>query len=386
VSIKVLGLVQQAGESRRRAIGMSVAFAVGMMTVFLTLAVLAILFGLGWGEQFQSQAFLVVMIAIVFAFSLSLFGIFEMGMPPVGALATHAAREGLGHAFLKGILATLLATPCSGPFLGSTLAWTLTQPPLTVLLIFMTLGCGMSAPYVVLSAHPALLKRLPRPGEWMETFKHAMGFLLLATVVYLMVSLNQQFLLLTIVLLFCVALGGWIWGRFSLRAATARGRLLVLAAALLVIIGGAYLSFHTLRGMLSTADVEKSGALTWEPFDPVRVLQYQLEGRSILLDFTADWCPNCKFNEIRVYNSPAIRRQLCQKQVVTMKADLTREGPSSEMLRRLMKQLGARSIPFLAVFPGNQPWTPYTLHDLVDARAVSNILRALPERSKSGDG
>ncbi len=140
MSIKVLSLVQQAGESRRRALAMGVAFAAGMMAVFLALALVAILFGLGWGEQFQSQTFLIAMIAIVFAFALSLFGVYEFRVPRVGALATHATREGLGSAFLKGMLASLLATPCSGPFLGSTLAWTLTQPPVIVLLIFAHAG------------------------------------------------------------------------------------------------------------------------------------------------------------------------------------------------------------------------------------------------------
>jgi len=381
ISIKVLSLVQQAGESRRRALGMGVAFAAGMMVVFLALAVTAILFGLGWGEQFQSQAFLVAMIAVVFAFALSLFGVYEFSVPhPVGALAVHAHhREGYGSAFLKGMLATLLATPCSGPFLGSTLAWTLTQPPVTVLLIFGMLGLGMALPYVILSAHPAFLKHLPKPGPWMETFKHSMGFLLLATVVYLMVSLNQQHLLFTIMFLFCVAVGGWIWGRFSMRSVTAFGRSVVLTIAIVVVIAGAYLSFRTLPGMLPAPGTEKSAALTWEEFDPGRLQQYHNEGRSVFLDFTADWCANCKFNEMRVYSSAAIRQQLRQKNVVVMKADLTREGPSAEIIRRLMKQLGARSIPFLAVFPGNQPRAPYTLHDLVDAHAVSNILHALPD-------
>ncbi len=237
----------------------------------------------------------------------------------------------------------------------------------------------MAVPYVVLSAHPAFLKRLPKPGPWMETFKHAMGFVLLATVVYLMVSLNPRHLLLTVVFLFCVAVGGWIWGHFSLHAVSTRGRLAVLATVLLVVVGGAYLSFHTLRASLYTVGAAHGGTITWEQFDPARLQQYQREGRSVFLDFTADWCANCKFNEIRVYNSAPIRRQLLQKQVVVMRADLTREGPTTEIERRLMKQLGARSIPFLAVFPGNQPYAPYTLHDLVDANAVSNVLRALPD-------
>ena len=381
VSIKVLSFVQQAGESRRRVLGLGLVFAAGMITVFLALAAAAILFGLGWGQQFQSQAFLIVMIALVFAFALSLFGVYEFGVPrAVNALAASAAREGFGSAFLKGMLATVLATPCSGPFLGSTLAWTLTQPAGTVLVIFGMLGLGMAVPYVVLTAHPALLSRLPKPGAWMENFKHIMGFLLVATVVYLMISLDQQLLLFTIMLLVVVALGGWIWGRFAGQVRSTRGRLLVLAAALLVVGAGAYLSFHTVRGILHPPAAAATASLAWEPFDAARLNRYHEEGRSVMLDFTADWCANCTFNELRVYNSAAVRQLLTDKHVVVMKADLTSEGPTTGTIRQLMAQLGARSIPFLAIFPGDEPLKPYTLYDLVDINTVSDLLNKLPEK------
>jgi len=378
VSIKVLSFVQQAGESRRRVLTMGLVFAAGMLTVFLALAVAAILFGLGWGQQFQSQAFLIVLIALVFAFALSLFGVYELGVPTaVGTLAATTSRKGLGSIYLKGGLATLLATPCSGPLLGSTLAWTLTQPPIIVLLMFGMLGLGMASPYVVLTAHPALLTRLPKPGAWMETFQQIMGFLLIGTVVYLMISLDHQLLLLTVILLTFVACGAWVWGRFSHYPRFAVGRTMVLASALLIVGIGAYLSFHTLRVVLQPASGTAVTALTWEPFDPIKLHHYQQEGRSVMLDFSADWCANCTFNEVRVYNSAAVRQLLREKNVVVMKADLTREGPKTKTIRRLMNQLGARSIPFLAVFPGNQPFKPYTLYDLVGREQLRKVLQEL---------
>jgi len=380
VSIKVLSFVRQAGESRRRVLGLGLVFAAGMMTVFLALAAAAIVFGLGWGQQFQSQTFLIIMIALVFAFALSLFGVYEFGVPrAVNALASGSTREGFGAAYLKGALATVLATPCSGPFLGSTLAWTLTQPPAIVVLIFGMLGLGMAVPYVVLTAQPGLLKRLPKPGAWMETFKHIMGFFLVGTAVYLMVSLDERLLLFTMLLLVFVALGGWLWGRFSVQIASAAGRLAVLAAALLIVAAGAYLSFGTLRGMLHPPAVSSGALFAWEPFDPDRLARYHREGRGVMLDFTADWCANCTFNEVRVYNSPAMRKLLKEKNIVAMKADLTREGPETATIRRLMAQLGARSIPFLAVFPGDRPMEPYTLYDLVDKKTVSNLLKKMPD-------
>jgi len=380
VSIKVLSFVQQAGESRQRVLAMGLVFAAGMLTVFLALAGAAIVFGLSWGQQFQSQVFLIVMIALVFALALSLFGVYEFGVPAaVGTLAANSPREGFGGVYLKGMLATLLATPCSGPLLGSTLAWTLIQPPLIVLLIFAMLGLGMAVPYVVLTAQPALLARLPKPGPWMDTFQQLMGFLLIATVVYLMISLDQHWLIFTVMLLVFVALGAWIWGRFAWRMRSALGRLLVPASALLIVGSGAYLSFHTLPGVLHPP-TGTTAALTWEPFNPVKLQQYQRDGRSVMLDFTADWCANCTFNEVRVYNSATVRQLLQEKHVVVMKADLTREGPATGTIRQLMTHLGARSIPFLAVFPGDQPTKPYTLYDLVDQERVRHLLTALPNK------
>lgn len=379
MSIKVLSLVQHAGESRRRTVGMGMAFAAGMLLVFLLLASAAIAFGLGWGEQFQRPTFLIAMIAVVFAFALSLLGVYEFGVPrAVGALATQAPCEGYAGAFFMGVLATLLATPCSGPLLGSTLAWTLAQPPATIVTIFAMLGAGMALPYVLLTIHPALLTFLPRPGAWMETFKQVMGFLLLGTVVYLMMSLDPRRLLPTVAFLLIIGVGGWLWGRYSPRMDTAGSRLAMLALVLAVLVAGGWLSFTAVRGLTPTAAAE-GGTTAWEPFDEARLLQFHREGRSVMLDFTAKWCANCQFNEARVYNSPEVRRLLRDRHVVAMQADLTTEGPETAAMRRLMAQLGARSIPFLAIFPGDHPEAPYTLYDLVKASAVRDILRALPD-------
>ncbi len=380
VSIKVLSFVQQAGESRRRVLALGTAFAIGMMAVFMALALLAILFGLGWGEQFQSQTFMIVMIGVVFAFALSLLGVFELGVPGgAGTLAGAAAREGIGDAFLKGILATVLATPCSGPFLGSTLTWTLGQPPMTVLMVFGMLGLGMALPYVILTANPALLKLLPKPGAWMETFKHVMGFLLLATAVYLMISLDQKLLLFTVAFLLFVAMACGIWGRFSPRAPTRGGRRIVLALSAAVLVLGAHLSFVGFRGMFDDSSSNETRELTWERFNSAQLSEYHKEKRNVLVEFMADWCANCKFNEIRVFRSSEIRRLMKEKNVILMKADLTREGPRTDMLRRFMNHLGARSVPFLAVFPGDQPMRPYTRYDLVGKNDMRDILNGLPD-------
>ena len=385
VSIKVLSFVQQAGESRARVFSLGLAFAAGILLVFLVLAALAVWAGTSWGEQFQSETFLIVMIAIVFAFSLSMFDVFELGVPaPIGALASGPPREGLGDAFFKGIMATVLATPCSGPFLGSTLAWALAQPKATIFLIFVMIGLGMALPYVVLTANPAFLKLVPRPGAWMQTFKQVMGFVLLATVVYLMASVRQDLLLYTAAFLVFVALGCWIWGRWASFDQSRLARLGTLAATLATIGLGASFSFRTLRAFYE-GEPGGAGRTSWVDFDPERFARLQAEGHNVFVDFTADWCPNCKYNEKFVFETREVAAAIASSGTICMKADITDDTAYTRMLVRLRNQLGARSIPFLAVFPGDEPERPILKFDVVSRASMLALFDGLP-RTPAGAG
>jgi suppressor for copper-sensitivity B len=377
VSIKILSFVQQAGESRTRILALGSAFGAGMLVVFWMLAATAIYFGMNWGDQFQSQAFMVILIAVIFAFALSLLGVFELGVPKsIGKLSGGINREGIGDAFFKGMLATVMATPCSGPFLGSTLAWTLSQPSMTIFMIFTMLGLGMALPYVILTASPKLLKLVPKPGEWMVTFKEIMGFVLLITTVYLMISLRQELLLFANAFLVFVGVGCWFWGRFANMRQSRAKHFLILTISASIIIIGAYLSFGTFRGAYT-----KSGNnhIEWEEFSPERFQALQDEGRNIFVDFSATWCPNCKYNEKVIFESEEITKLIKSKNVVSMIADMTHEGPKTEMLKRLRKKLGGHSIPFLAVFPADAPMKPFVRSDIVSKKTMKEIFNACPD-------
>jgi len=381
ISIKVLSFVQQAGESRGRMVALGSTFGAGMLAVFWALAVAAIALDMNWGEQFQSAAFMVVMISVVFAFALSLLGVFTLGVPrSVSALAAGPEREGLGDAFFKGILATLLATPCSGPFLGSTLAWTLSQTPLTIFGIFTMLALGMALPYVILTAFPKLLSFLPKPGPWMETFKHSMGFVLLVTVIYLMISLRQDLLLFTNAFLMFVAVGCWYWGRFATLKQTQIKRWVTLGVAAAIVAIGAQLSFGTFKGAFAPPKPGEAH-IAWEEFDPEAFKEHLDAGRTVFIDFHASWCPNCIANERFVFETEEVRSLIEAKGVVAMQADMTHAGPRTDMLARLRSKLGGRSIPFLAVFPGDRPGEPFIRPDIVSVKTMREIFEACPSPS-----
>ncbi len=374
ISIKILSFVQQAGEDRARIFKLGLAFAAGILVIFLVLAGIAIFAGMSWGEQFQSTGFLVVMIGIVFGLALSLFGLYELGVPrAVGSMASGPAREGMPDAFFKGMLATVLATPCSGPFLGSTLTWTLSQTSTVIFLVFLFLGLGMAFPYVVLTANPKFLKFLPKPGPWMDTFKQAMGFVLLLTVIYLMTIVPQNELLYTAAFLVFVALGCWWWGRFANLGQSRAKRTSVLVFSLLLVIGGYRLSFHEFKGLFEVGEEQH-----WVAFDHALFQRSLDEGRNVMVDFTADWCPNCKFNEATVFESEAVQKLINEKGVLMLKADLTSAGPYTSMMERLRDQLGARSIPFVAFFPGDDPLRPHTRLDIVTVKDISGIIESMP--------
>jgi thiol:disulfide interchange protein len=377
ISIKVLSFVQQAGEDRRRVFALGLAFAAGILVVFWGLAGLAIGAQLSWGEQFQSTGFLIAMIALVFAFALSLFGVYELGVPSeVGALAS-SRREGLGGAFFKGALATVLATPCSGPFLGSTLAWTAAQTASVTLLVFTALGLGMALPYVVLTAQPKLLRALPRPGAWMDTFKHACGFVLLATVIFLMRSLRQDHLLATVALLVFVACGCWWWGRFATFGQSTLRRLAALGIALGIVAGGARWSLVEFQEILHPP--AREDGLAWRDFDQAEFDGLIASGRSVFVDWTADWCVNCKVNEAFVFESAEVRAELERKHVVAMKADITHDNERSRALEQFARNLGSHAVPFFAIFPGDDPHRPLTHHDTVTQSRMLEMLAQCPE-------
>lgn len=377
VGLKLLSFIQQADSDRKQILLMNLAYTGGLLTVMFVLATLAVFAGLGWGEQFSSATFTVTLSAVVFAFGLSFLGVWELPLPSiVGDASGKANQEGYAGAFSKGILSTLLATPCSGPFLGAALAWAVTQPTYLTYAVFGCVGVGMASPYLIVGMFPSLTRWLPKPGAWMIWFKQIMGFVMLGTVVYLMSFMPIPSVVPTVLLLLGIGVALWFAGHTPVYASfDVQFRTWGLAAAM--ILGTVSLSFGWLDGIMqqrferaaqrwtarhpsltvAQAKQPNQHGIVWEDYSAAKLEELIRSGKPVFVDFTADWCLTCKSNEAAAIDTPEVAAALAAGQVVALRADKTAPNPEVD---RLLRQLGnaAASIPYYAFFSADSPGRP----------------------------
>jgi thiol:disulfide interchange protein len=360
ISLKIFGFVQQAGQSRQKIFRSGIAFTIGIFAWFIALAVLLIaLKGAGrdvtWGGfQFTNPYFVLALSVIVLVFALNLFGVFEVSLPQSAtrSLLSTSERKDLLGSFFQGVFATVLATPCTAPFLGTALGFAFTQSAAIILAMFIAIAAGMSAPYLLLSAQPAWLRFLPRPGPWMLHVKQFMGFLLLATLLFLLYVVGAQRGLEGAIWASCfmlvISVACWMKGAFVVPTASAVKRIVVLVLMLLLVIGsGVYFigdKFQSAK--IASADSQIRG--DWQPFTPER-LQTELEqGRTVFVDFTAAWCLTCKFNEASVLEARDVREAFQRHGIVKLKADWTNGDP---VITKLLQQFGRPGVPLYVLYP-----------------------------------
>ncbi|HZZ29422.1 MAG TPA: cytochrome c biogenesis protein CcdA [Pirellulales bacterium] len=371
IGLKLLTFVEQSHQHRSRVFMLNVWYTLGLLTVFMVLATLACGFKLSWGQQFSSTAFNIVMSCVVFVMALSFLGVWEIPIPGFvgsGKAAEAATHEGAAGAFAKGVVSTILATPCSGPLLGPVFGFTLRQPPGVIYAIFASIGLGMAAPYLVIGGFPRLIRFLPRPGAWMDTFKHIMGFVLLGTVVFLFTFLDRDYVVPTFGLLVALWAACWWIGRVPLTAEL--GPKLKSWAQGAITAG--VLGYAAFAVLLPHAPV-----LPWQPFSVESLGKYRGEGKTVLVDFTADWCLTCKLNLKTAIDTQDVLKVIQANNVVPLLADWTHE---SQEIKDTLAALNWNSIPVLAIFPADQPEKPIVLHDLI---TQSQLLEALKQAGPS---
>ncbi len=338
----------------------NIFFSLGILSYFLLLGVVFGLADLAWGQLFQQAGAMMILMALVFVLGLSLFGVFDL---PVLDLKTgiDTSKSPRLQALFTGLLATLLATPCSGPFLGGVLGWTLNRPPETVILVFCSIGLGMALPYICMIFFPGLVRLFPRPGRWNVHLERVVGFFLMATALYLFTILPESHEIRALVLLWCAGLAAWIWGKWTTLSDSRRKRMSVRALALAVALGA---------GLYALSTPEPPAQ--WKSFNEQQ-FRHALGKRPLLVDFTADWCPNCKFLELTVLTPTNLTEWRDAHDLVLLQADMTQENPAAETL---LRKLGSNSIPVVALFPaGDESAAPLVLRDLFTASQLQQALQ-----------
>ena len=358
LSLKVFGFVENS-QTRAHAVRSALVFATGVISTFLVLAAAVVsLKGLGaqigWGFQFQHLGFVFALTFVVFLFSLGFFGLYTFNPPGLQIANQYANRyQGrlIAKHFLDGVLATLLSTPCTAPFLGTALAFAFVQPGWKTFLIFAAIGAGLATPYVLLASNEKLLRKLPKPGAWMDTAKQILGFFLLATVLWLlfvMQSLHPSSILPTLALLLISFFIVWLKRELQHTHGLerfARG----LAIASFGIIGATALQTYAMVNAAETAESTQlvdGDVVPWSMFSAEAVETAQRKGETVLIDFTADWCITCKFNERFVLGSDSGRAVLKEFGITAIKADWTSRDAA---VTAALKRYGGQGVPHYVV-------------------------------------
>ena len=376
--IKGLALVRSGNEERHVLRAHGFIYAAGILASFWTLvaALLALRAAgshLGWGYQFQSPIFLALMASLLFFLGLSLAGQFEIGLTLTSAGGSLAAKQGYAGSFFTGVLAVVVATPCTAPLMGAAIGYALQQSPAVTFAVFTALALGLASPYVALTLQPAWTRFLPRPGVWMDLLKQATAIPIFATVIWLAWVLAQAYgaailaALLTCLLL--VAIAGWFLGRWpATRWATTVASIILLGVIAVSVFTPAKLA-ATVRA--SAANVAQGG---WEPWTAETVSRYQSQGRPVFVDFTASWCLSCQVNERVALSRPEVQKSFSDANVALLRADWTQHD---DAIGNALAALGRSGVPAYALYvPGEA--SPRLLPEVLTPGIVTEALGNLP--------
>lgn len=380
LSIKVLSLIEHAGE-RKKALLSGGVFALGVLMSCWFLAGLLIFLKaagrqVGWGFQFQSPGFIIVLCLVLFLFALNLSGVFEIGMLFPRAAGYINRRYGYSRSFFSGVLAMVLATPCTAPFMGVAIGFAVTQGAFVNILIFTFLGLGMALPYVLLSAFPQCLKFVPRPGPWMGKFKKILALLLMATIAWLVWILSYLAAPVTLVALATGLVLMGIGGKFLGRQQTlAPKNQWLRRLAIFLVVGSAAVPFARIElnkdKIIAGAQETDQSIIHWLDYSPELMQQLRASGRIVFLDFTAKWCVSCQVNERVALRNKKVADKFRDLGVTAVKADWTR---FDARITQALAQLGKNSIPVYVIYCGENHQNMKILPEVITAETVLKAL------------
>jgi thiol:disulfide interchange protein DsbD len=381
--LKGLALVQSGSEERHKLRAHGVVYTVGILVSFWALVgALLILRAagatLGWGFQFQSPVFLALMAALLFFLGLSLAGQFEIGLTLTSAGGALAAKQGYAGSFFTGVLAVIVATPCTAPFMGTAIGYALAQPAAATFTIFTALALGLAAPYIALTLQPAWTSVLPKPGAWMDILKQAVSVPIFGTVIWLtwvVVDAYGANLLLALLSIFLLlAIAGWFLGRWPARRWATLVAVLLLLTALVACITAPRELATSPALLRSEGSAPRSGAGAWQPWSNDAVQHALAAGQPVFVDFTASWCLSCQVNERVALSQPEVMQAFGERNVALFKADWTREDPA---ITQELTALGRSGVPVYALYSEGQN-NPRLLPQVLTPGIVLDAINKLP--------
>ena len=383
ISLKIFSFISQSGESPSRMFRHGLAFSAGIFAWFLGLALLVIVLKsngtqVTWGAfQFQNPYFVIGLSLLVFLLALNLFGIFEITLPGNAATTLDQASSHGGYtgSFFQGLFATLLATPCTAPFLGSALGFAFSQSGAVILVMFASVAFGMSLPYLLLSARPGWRRWIPKPGIWMEKLKQFMGFPLLATNLWLLWVLQNQrgsdAALALLALFLLVGFCAWGYGSLGLERSNPARWVLGILLLLLLLIGSTLL-VRRIRDAIPAAERPESGeGIAWRSYSPEALDSLRKQGKPVFLVFTASWCLTCQFNERTAINVPSVRNLIKERGITAMKGDWTNADPA---ITSALKSFGRVGVPLAVFYPSGKGSEARILPELLTEGVVLESL------------
>ncbi len=376
--IKGLALVQSSQHDRRKMRAHGWLYTAGIILSFwVILSVLIILRAagrqLGWGFQFQSPIMLALMAMLFFFLGLSLAGQFEIGLSLTSVGGSLAQKQGYAGSFFTGVLAMVVATPCTAPFMGPAIGYALAHSAFTSFCVFTTLGLGLALPYLLLVYFPGWARLLPRPGAWMEILKQAFSIPIFATVIWLVWLYAEvagtTALLALLAALLLLAIAGWFLGRWPAKIGATLAAVLIVAAA-------AALPWYAAKALPAPSKFvsASAGGTHWQPYSPALLHKYLSEGKPVFVDFTADWCLSCQVNQRVVLDRPDVQRRLSNSGVELLKADWTRHDKT---ITEALARLGRSGIPTYALYSGTPGEPPRLLPAVLTPGILFSALDSL---------